>query len=511
MGASAAYEGWVRHRRFEPVDHDFRYPLFLMYLDLEELPQLFDGSLAWSARRPALARFRRSDYLGDPRRPLREEVLDLLEARTGRRPGGPVRLLTQLRQFGFAFNPVSFYYCFGSNGERVDAVVAEVTNTPWGERHAYVLEREGEGSVIADRLRKEFHVSPFLAMDGDYEWRVSEPNGSLQVHIESRADEPAGVRRHALAAAARAGAEAAAAAAGPLPGRLSGRGGAHLPAGAAAEAEGGAPLPAPGADRMNPTRAIVSAGLRRIRGGRIEVVEEGRGAAFGPADARLRATVRIHDQAAWGRLRQGSVGLAEGYMAGEWDCDDLVSLVRIAAREMRRLDRPRRAILPLRRLLARVPPNTREGARRHISAHYDLGNELFASFLDETMTYSCAAFDSPQMSLREAQLAKLERVCRKLELTESDHLLEIGTGWGSLAIHAAERHGCRVTTTTISARAARARPAPRRAGRGRGPGHDPARGLPRPARALRQARLDRDDRGGRLAVLRDLLRALRAS
>ncbi len=84
-----------------------------MYLDLEELPELFDGSLAWSARRPALARFRRSDYLGDPRRPLREEVLDLLEARTGRRPGGPVRLLTQLRQFGFTFNPVSFYYCFG--------------------------------------------------------------------------------------------------------------------------------------------------------------------------------------------------------------------------------------------------------------------------------------------------------------------------------------------------------------------------------------------------------------
>ncbi len=186
MSDSAVYEGWVRHRRFEPVDHDFRYPLFLMYLDLEELPELFDGSLAWSARRPALARFRRSDYLGDPRRPLREEVLDLLEARTGRRPAGPVRLLTQLRQYGFTFNPVSFYYCFGPGGERVEAVVAEVTNTPWGERHAYVLERVGEGSVIADRLEKEFHVSPFLAMDGDYEWRVSEPNDSLQVHIESR-------------------------------------------------------------------------------------------------------------------------------------------------------------------------------------------------------------------------------------------------------------------------------------------------------------------------------------
>ena len=191
MSVSCAYEGWVRHRRFGPVEHNFRYPLFLMYLDLDELPQLFDGSLGWSARRPALARFRRSDYLGDPERPLREEVLDLLEERTGRRPGGPVRLLTQLRQYGFSFNPVSFYYCFASGGERVDAVVAEVTNTPWGERHTYVLERDGEGSVLTERLEKAFHVSPFLAMDGDYEWRVSEPNGSLQVHIESRSAERA--------------------------------------------------------------------------------------------------------------------------------------------------------------------------------------------------------------------------------------------------------------------------------------------------------------------------------
>ena len=188
MSASCAYEGWVRHRRFEPVEHNFRYPLFLMYLDLDELPELFDGSPGWSARGRSLARFRRSDYLGDPQRPLREEVLDLLEDRTGRRPGGPVRMLTQMRQFGFAFNPVSFYYCFATAGERVDAVVAEVTNTPWGERHAYVLERDGEGAVLADRQPKQFHVSPFLAMDGDYEWRVSEPGDALQVHIENRSD-----------------------------------------------------------------------------------------------------------------------------------------------------------------------------------------------------------------------------------------------------------------------------------------------------------------------------------
>ena len=185
MSASCVYEGWVRHRRHTPARHSFRYPLFLMYLDLDELPGLFDRSLAWSARRPAPVRFRRSDYLGDPRQPLRESVLDLVAERTGHRPAGPVRLLTQLRQYGFSFNPVSFYYCFDSDARHVEAVAAEVTNTPWGERHAYVLQRDGDGPVLAVRQAKEFHVSPFLGMDGDYQWRVSEPGEGLQVQIEN--------------------------------------------------------------------------------------------------------------------------------------------------------------------------------------------------------------------------------------------------------------------------------------------------------------------------------------
>ena len=110
---------------------------------------------------------------------------DLVEARNRPRPGGPVRVLTQLRSVRHLFNPVSFYYCFDPSGERVEAVAAEVTNTPWGERHAYVLERRGDGPVLSERLAKEFHVSPFLGMDGDYEWRVTEPGDALQVHIES--------------------------------------------------------------------------------------------------------------------------------------------------------------------------------------------------------------------------------------------------------------------------------------------------------------------------------------
>jgi cyclopropane-fatty-acyl-phospholipid synthase len=205
-------------------------------------------------------------------------------------------------------------------------------------------------------------------------------------------------------------------------------------------------------DRL--ARAAVSTLLGRVGSGRIEVIEGGRTRGFGPTGADLRATVTIHDPAAWRGPLRGSLGLGEGYVEGLWETDDLVSLVRIAARELRSLDglrgavaKPRGALHRLRHL---VPENTRNRARRHISAHYDLGNDLFAAFLDERMMYSCAYFPREGASLEEAQLAKLERVCDQLRLGPDNHLLEIGTGWGGLAVHAAGEHGCRVTTTTIS-------------------------------------------------------------
>ena len=187
MTASAVYEGWVQHRRFEPVEHAFRYRLFLMYLDLDELPAVLDPHPGWSARRHALARFRRADFLGDPTRPLAECARDAVEAGTGRRPAGPVRLLAGLRYLGHSFNPVAFYYCFDSTGARVEAVVADVRNIPWGEQHAYVLARgRREGPVLSGELDKALHVSPLMGMDQRYSFRASEPGERLAVHIESR-------------------------------------------------------------------------------------------------------------------------------------------------------------------------------------------------------------------------------------------------------------------------------------------------------------------------------------
>ena len=195
--------------------------------------------------------------------------------------------------------------------------------------------------------------------------------------------------------------------------------------------------------------------LAGIREGRLELSEpSGQRLSFGEAGGGLSAAVEVHSPRFYRAMLGGSVGLGEAYRDGIWDCPDLVSLVRIAIRNLGPLDRWRRRLHPifalLQRTLWRVPRNSRRAARRHISAHYDLGDDLFALYLDESMMYSSAVFPHPDATLAEAQEYRLDRICRALELGPDDHLLEIGTGWGAMAAHAASRYGCRVTTTTIS-------------------------------------------------------------
>ena len=187
---------------------------------------------------------------------------------------------------------------------------------------------------------------------------------------------------------------------------------------------------------------------------RLEIAEERRRFAFGAADAALHAEVSVTSPDAWSQIVRGSTGLAESYLDGLWEVDDMVALIRLAARNMQGLDRVRRRWHPVmragQRIAGMVPHNDHDGSRRNVAAHYDLGNSLFSLFLDPTMTYSCALFESPDVTLEHAQLAKLERICHLLRLGPDDHLLEIGSGWGAMAVHAAGRYGCRVTATTIS-------------------------------------------------------------
>ena len=185
---SCIYEGRVRHTRTAPAEHRFSYRLFMMYLDLDELPGLFRKRWFWSTSRPALARFRRENHLGPPQVPLGDAVRNLVAKETGTRPAGPIRLLTNLSYFGYCFNPVSFYYCFDETGESVEFIVAEVNNTPWGEQDCYVVRCSDDskrGRSWRFNPTKKMHVSPFMPMEIEYDWALAQPEERLTVQMAS--------------------------------------------------------------------------------------------------------------------------------------------------------------------------------------------------------------------------------------------------------------------------------------------------------------------------------------
>jgi DUF1365 family protein len=181
---SCIYRGQISHRRFTPASNRFSYALHMLYLDLAELPGLFDPYSLWSARGPAPAWFRRQDHMGDPASPLDESVRQLVERETGQRPSGPICLLTHLRYFGYFFSPISIYYCFDSAGA-LNSTVLEVSNTPWKERHCYVLSAEQDQPLQKHEFAKSFHVSPFMSMDMHYRCRLRPPGERLNFALEN--------------------------------------------------------------------------------------------------------------------------------------------------------------------------------------------------------------------------------------------------------------------------------------------------------------------------------------
>ena len=189
---SSIYEGSITHNRMTPAKNEFNYKLFLVYLDLAEIETVFKRRWLWSTDRASLCRFRRSDHFGDPKLSLDKTVRNKVENELGRRPKGPIRMLTHLRYFGYYFNPISIYYCFDETGSRLDVVVGEVSNTPWGEKHVYVLPvgDECEGNDVSKKRllkfsnKKCFHVSPFMKMDLEYYWQMTVPAKNLFVQIE---------------------------------------------------------------------------------------------------------------------------------------------------------------------------------------------------------------------------------------------------------------------------------------------------------------------------------------
>ncbi|GAB2590729.1 DUF1365 domain-containing protein [Dyella jejuensis] len=185
--ASAVYEGVVTHRRHAPHAHAFRYRMAQLYLDLDEIDSVFQQRWFWSARHRNLAEWRRADYLAPGDMPLAQAVRQRIAQQTGHAPGGPIRLLAHPRYAGQVFNPVSFYYCYAEDGTTLDCIVADITNTPWRERHAYVLpvaNAQVHGRALHWRFGKAFHVSPFMAMQRGYDWRFTTPGDDLRVHMK---------------------------------------------------------------------------------------------------------------------------------------------------------------------------------------------------------------------------------------------------------------------------------------------------------------------------------------
>ncbi len=185
---SRIYEGVLRHRRQSPRHHEFQYRVAMVYLCLDEASDLLDKQRFWSASGPALAEFRRSDFLGDPAVPLQQEVRRRIYEEVGARQTGPIYLLANLRYFGYAMNPIACYYCFNDDETRLEYVVAEVNNTPWNERHSYVLAGPESGAWLKTTFEKQLHVSPFNPMAMQYHWRSNTPSRRLVLHMENRAE-----------------------------------------------------------------------------------------------------------------------------------------------------------------------------------------------------------------------------------------------------------------------------------------------------------------------------------
>jgi cyclopropane-fatty-acyl-phospholipid synthase len=204
-------------------------------------------------------------------------------------------------------------------------------------------------------------------------------------------------------------------------------------------------------------RRMVTSRLRRIEAGQIVVSEGGQHTTFGQLtnDLPLTAQIRVNDPGFWSDIAfGGSIGAGEAYMSGSWSCNELTDLLQVLVRNRDVLEEMDRGLSwlswPVQKVLHVLNRNTRKGSRRNIAAHYDLGNDFYALWLDRKMMYSCAYFETPETSLEDASIEKLDRICRKLDLSADDKVIEIGTGWGGFAIHAAKHYGCHVTTTTIS-------------------------------------------------------------
>ncbi len=467
---SALFQGYVRHTRFAPVEHHLQYPLYLFAIDLDELETLDRTLRLFGHNRTRPFSLHDRDYLTEGDEPIRGKLLRLLEREGVAGQAARIILVTSPRHLRRVFNPVSFYYCF-TPAEELLCAVAEVNNT-FGERHVYVPRRDpGDPPGFPARFAapKAFHVSPFNDREGTYHFFFGNIYRELDIRIELRRGDtlafsaelwgkmrPLSDRnllgtllRHPLMAhmtMARIYSEAAKLyflrklPYHPKP----------VPMSAMTI---GRPRPSAG-QRL--CRKLILERLERIDRGTIRIsLPEGKRIDCGDPASEPKADWSIHDDRFFSRTALGGdIGLGESYVDGEWDSSDVARLFEVLIANRDHLADGNFWTAALARARDRIRHLLREntvfGSRRNIREHYDLGNDFYETFLDASMTYSCALFHRPEETLEEAQKNKLRAMIARARISPEDHVLEIGCGWGGFAIEAVRQTGCRVTGITVS-------------------------------------------------------------
>lgn len=465
---SKIYSGEVMHARVHPAKHVLRFPHYFYAFDLDELTTLDREVKGFGYNRFKIASLRDRDYL-QGEGSIKEKIMSLLKSHGADRGVTRIVLVTQARYLGFVFNPVSFFFCYKKD-QSVSCVVAEVNNT-FGEKHIYLLTEKlkSESGFIEFRHSKDFHVSPFNNLDGFYSFRFSEPGEKIDVRIVLHRDGKdimtarltgtalpltssnlkSVIRRFpftTLLTVARIYKEAfklfffKKLPYNPKP-------------------EPASPMTIgriPATMVQSLSRKAIEKVFSGITEGCLKVTyPDASVKTFGPENSTDRADITINGYSFFSKvLLNGEIGFGESFMESGWASTDPVKLLRFFIRHLDIDDDNHVAMkttgLMLNRLLNRKKKNTINGSRKNIGEHYDLGNDFFREFLDSRLVYSCAIFKKKSDTLEQAQVNKLNRIIEKAGITSADHVLEIGSGWGGFAVHAAKSTGCRVTTITLS-------------------------------------------------------------
>ncbi|MBN1549982.1 DUF1365 family protein [bacterium] len=469
---SVIYIGNVKHKRKVPLEHSFRYPIYFYGFYLEELETLDKEVKGFSYNHWNFVSIYDKDYLTPDSLPIRSKLLILLKTNAIDEDIETVFLVTSARYINYVFNPVSFYFCF-NNQKKCVCIVVEVNNT-FHERHIYILHEHLNDLTVSARQfihEKQFHVSPFNDMEGEYEFTFSEISKDLELEIKIDL-----IKRKTIILSTKLTGKPISLNSNNLRNILI-----RYPLLASLTIpriflqafklyyvkklrlySKPTPLHTNTIIKQKPTfihragMAIVQRILSRLQSGQLDVIfPDGTFWTFGQRNT-AKQTIDVRDYNFFKEiLCRGEIGLGKSYMDGDWDTRDLVELMRLFINNASIMNRETGSFWSVlfgmyNRISYYLKNNSIKGSLKNIKDHYDLGNEFFQKILDETMLYSCGHFNTTQDSLHQAQLNKMKLISSKGRIEDSHHVLEIGSGWGGFAIYLARTAGCRVTTVTIS-------------------------------------------------------------